>query len=202
MTLTEKEGETAVKIARQVVDEFIKNGKVPKFEKLPKIFNEKRGVFVTLEKYPSHQLRGCIGYPEPIAPLLTTITESAISAATRDPRFRPLQKKELDNIVVEVTVLTPPKIIRVEQPTDYPKKIKVGKDGLIVKRGFFSGLLLPQVPVEWKWNEEDFLCQTCRKAGLDLYAWMDPKTEISCFQGEVFSEESPRGKIVKKELVC
>jgi len=200
MTLAKNEGETAVRIARQMVDEFVKNGKVPTFEKLPKIFSEKRGVFVTLEKYPSHELRGCIGYPEPIMSLLNAIKDSAISAASRDPRFNPVQEKELDGTVVEVTILTPPKKIVVEKPEDYPKKIKVGRDGLIIKSSFYSGLLLPQVPVEWGWDETEFLRQTCRKAGLVLDSWQDPQTEVFSFQGEVFSEKSPRGEIVKKEL--
>ncbi|MBN2517588.1 MAG: TIGR00296 family protein [Candidatus Altiarchaeota archaeon] len=200
MDIKKEHGEKAVEIARRVVDELVGGRGIPKFKDLPEVFKEKRGVFVTLEKHPSHELRGCIGYPEPISPLLDAIIDSAISAATRDPRFHPVKENELDKLVVEVTILTPPKRVEVANPLDYPKKIRVGRDGLIIKRGFFSGLLLPQVPVEWGWDEEEFLCQTCRKAGLGMDSWLDKKTEVHCFQGEVFSEETPRGKVIKKEL--
>lgn len=199
--LTEEQGKLVVEIARKVVDEFVGNGKRYEPENLPKIFSEKRGVFVTLEKYPSKDLRGCIGFPEPVAPLIDALIDSAISAAERDPRFSPVQEKELDKLVVEVSVLTPPEVIKVKDPRELPKKIKVGRDGLIMKRGFASGLLLPQVPVEWKWGKEEFLSQTCYKAGLPPDAWLDPKTEVYSFQGQVWCEEKPRGKIVKKELI-
>jgi hypothetical protein len=96
--------------------------------------------------------------------------------------------------------LTPPELIKVNNPKEYPKKIKVGRDGLIVKKGWASGLLLPQVPVEWKWDEEEFLSQTCWKAGLPPETWLSPGVEIYSFQGQVWCEEKPRGKVVRKEL--
>ena len=198
--LTEEQGKLAVGIARKTVDMFVSEGKRYEPKNLPKIFNEKRGVFVTLEKYPSKDLRGCIGFPEPIASLIDALIDSAISAADRDPRFNPVQEKELDKLVVEVSVLTPPEIIKVKDPKELPTKIKVGRDGLIMRRGWASGLLLPQVPVEWKWDETEFLSQTCYKAGLPPDAWLDPKTEVSSFQGEIWCEGRPWGKIIKKEL--
>jgi len=97
-------------------------------------------------------------------------------------------------------VLTRPELVRVEDPRDYPKAIKVGRDGLIVEKGFFRGLLLPQVPVEWGWDEETFLGQTCMKAGLYPDAWFDPDTRIYRFQAIVFEEEEPRGRVRRVEL--
>lgn len=198
--LTEEQGKLAVEIARKAVDAYVKDGRRYEPGKLPPIFKEKRGVFVTLEKYPSNDLRGCIGFPEPVAPLIDALIDSAISAASSDPRFRPVGENEIDKLVVEVSVLTPPDLVKVKDPKELPRKIKVGRDGLIMRRGFSSGLLLPQVPVEWKWNEAEFLSQTCYKAGLSPDAWLDPKTQVYSFQGQVWCEETPRGKVIRKEL--
>jgi len=107
---------------------------------------------------------------------------------------------ELDHVVFEVSVLTPPEPIKVENPSEYPSKIKIGRDGLIVERGFFKGLLLPQVPVEWRWDEEEFLCQCCMKAGLPPDCWLVKETKIYRFQAIIFEELSPKGEIVRKEL--
>jgi len=200
MRPTDEEGKKAVRIARRTVDAFVGEGKRYEPDKLQDVFKEERGVFVTLELYPSHALRGCIGFPEPVAPLIDALIDSAISAASRDPRFKPVQKSELDGIVVEVSILTPPQLLKVKDPKEYPAKIRVGRDGLIVKRGFASGLLLPQVPVEWKWDEKEFLSQTCYKAGLPPDTWLDPKTEIHSFQGQVWTESKPRGEVVRKDL--
>jgi uncharacterized protein len=198
--LTEDEGKLAVEIARSTVDMFVSETRRYEPKEILKIFKEKRGVFVTLEKYPSHDLRGCIGFPEPVAPLIDALIDSAISAASRDPRFRPVEESELDRLLVEVSALTPPEPIKVKDCKELPKKVKVGRDGLIIKQGWTSGLLLPQVPVEWDWDEEEFLSQTCRKAGLPSDAWLDPETEVYSFQGQVWCEEKPRGKIARKEM--
>ena len=125
----------------------------------------------------------------------------AASSACHDPRFPPLAEKELDNIVVEVSVLTVPQEIKVEQRRELPKMIEIGRDGLIMEKGFRRGLLLPQVPVEWGWDAEQFLEQTCHKAGLSPDSWLDPKVKILSFSAEVFAEDTPRGKVVRKRLV-
>jgi len=158
------------------------------------------GVFVTIETYPAKELRGCIGYPYPFKELTNSVVECAISSATGDPRFPAMSRKELDNCTIEISVLTVPEIIKVGSPKEYPEKIKVGRDGLIVEYGYFSGLLLPIVPVEQKWNEEEFLCQTCYKAGLPLDMWLSPKVKIYCFQSQVFKEVKPGGKVVEVQL--
>jgi len=146
------------------------------------------------------ELRGCIGYPYPTEPLISAVIDSAISSATKDPRFYPLSLEELDQVVFEVSVLTPPELVEAEKPSMYPSKIKVGRDGLIVERGFFKGLLLPQVPVEWNWDEEEFLCQCCIKAGLPPDCWLLKGTKIYRFQAIIFEEVSPKGEVVRKKL--
>jgi len=99
-----------------------------------------------------------------------------------------------------VSVLTPPQIIEVKKTDEYPNKIKVGEDGLVVERGMFKGLLLPQVPVEWKWDAEEFLCQCCIKAGLSPDYWLLNGTKIYKFQAIIFEEEEPKGAVKRKAL--
>jgi len=192
------EGRKAVNFARKVVEEFVKNRSLHS-ENLKNPFSEKQGAFVTIHTYPNHDLRGCIGIPLPVMSLEEAIAEGAKSA-TNDPRFPPLTKKELDTIVIEVTILTKPEIIVVDKPQDYLSNIEIGRDGLIVEQGFFKGLLLPQVPVEQEWNKEEFLSHTCMKAGLMPDAWFDENTKISKFSGQVFTEVKPRGEIKEKKL--
>lgn len=148
---------------------------------VPPEFKEKRGVFVTLKK--NGNLRGCIGYPEPMYPLLDALLDSSVSAAVRDPRFQPITAPEMDTINVEVTVLTTP-----QEMVPDPKNVNIGEDGLIAEKGIFKGILLPQVPVEWEWDAEEFLCQVCIKAGLPPDCWLDKKTTVYKFQGQIFSE--------------
>lgn len=192
------EGTKAVQFARQIVDEYVRNHKTPA-QNLGKAFQEKQGVFVTLHIYPDHELRGCIGIPLPVMPLNDAIIESAQSA-TRDPRFPPLEEKELTSIVIEVTILTKPELIKVKQPQEYPSHIEIGRDGLIVEQGFYKGLLLPQVPIEQEWDTEEFLSHTCMKAGLLPDAWFDSNTKIFKFSGQIFTETSPKGSIKEKRL--
>jgi uncharacterized protein (TIGR00296 family) len=198
-----EEGKFLVTLARKAVEEYLETRrkiKVP--ENIPEKLLEPCGVFVTINSLTNDEkeLRGCIGYPYPTTPLVEAVIESAISSATQDPRFYPLTTGELDKVVFEVSVLTPPQLISAEKTSEYPTKIKVGKDGLIVERGIFKGLLLPQVPVEWEWDEEEFLCQCCIKAGLPPDAWLLKDTKIYKFQAIIFEEEKPRGEIKRKPL--
>lgn len=193
-----EEGKKAVEFARNTIEDYVKNRKKPATT-LKGIFEEKQGAFVTIHAFPSHDLRGCIGIPLPVMSLKDAIVESATSA-THDPRFSPLSLKELENIIVEVTILTPPEIISVDDPKKYLEKIEIGRDGLIVEQGFYKGLLLPQVPVEQGWDKEEFLNHTCMKAGLMPDAWLDKSTKILKFSGKVFTETKPRGEIKEKKL--
>ncbi len=197
--LSDSDGEMLVKMARAVVTEYLKTKNKMKLDQdFEEIFSANAGVFVTI----NHQsnLRGCIGYPLPDKKLYNALQDAAISAATDDPRFPSVTFEELDQITFEVTVLTPPQEIEVSDPQEYPSKIKVGRDGLIVKSGFNSGLLLPQVPIEYSWNEEEFLGHTCEKAGLSKEEWMKKDTEILKFEGIVFKEQSPGGSVVRVKL--
>jgi uncharacterized protein (TIGR00296 family) len=158
---------------------------------------EKCGVFVTLNslREGAEELRGCIGYPMPEAPLVEAIIDAAISSATQDPRFPPVRIEELKAIIVEVSILTPPSLIIVNDAREYPREVRIGVDGLIVEYGWLRGLLLPQVPVEWGWDSEEFLSQCCMKAGLPPDAWLLRKTRIYKFQALVFKEKTPEGEV-------
>ena len=186
--LSDSDGVFLIKTARMAVTEFLSNGKRMELEsKHKKKFSFNSGVFVTLNN--ADGLRGCIGFPMPDKKLSHGIIDAAIAAATEDPRFSPVKINELNDIVFEVTVLTPPVEITVIDPMEYLEKIKVGRDGLIIRNSFSSGLLLPQVPVEYDWNVEEFLQHTCEKAGLEKDTWKNEKVKIEKFEGIVYKEE-------------
>lgn len=193
---SDSDGKQLVKMARRAVTEYLKNNQTVDDSEFNSKFDFSSGVFVTLNKQDS--LRGCIGFPLPVKKLSEGLVDAAISAATRDTRFEPVNEDELENIVFEVTVLTKPEEIVVNDTSQYIQNIKVGRDGLIVDNGFASGLLLPQVPTEYGWNEQEFLEYTCQKAGLPKDAWQDTSTKISKFQGVIFKEESPNGNIIRE----
>ena len=192
-----EDGEILVKTARQVVTEYLKNRtKINLEQTFESNFSYNSGVFVTLNNPIG--LRGCVGFALPDKKLYNALVDAAISAATEDPRFPPVTAKELEEITFEVTVLTPPEVIHVLDTVEYPSRIKVGKDGLMVKHGSNSGLLLPQVPVEYSWTEEEFLGYACEKAGLPRDCWKDKETEVQKFEGIVFKEETPNGRVVRE----
>jgi uncharacterized protein (TIGR00296 family) len=196
--LSDSDGVVLVKTARKAVTEFLSNGNRMKLESdLEEKFSFNSGVFVTLNNPDG--LRGCIGFPMPEKKLSHAIIEGAIAAATEDPRFPSVKTNELNDIVFEVTVLTPPIVVDVSDPMEYLEKIKVGRDGLIIKHSFSSGLLLPQVPVEYGWNVEEFLQHTCEKAGLARDTWKNESVKIEKFEGIIFKEETPNGVIVREE---
>ena len=196
--LSDSDGVVLVKTARKAVTQFLSNGNRMKLESdLEEKFSFNSGVFVTLNNPDG--LRGCIGFPMPEKKLSHAIIEGAIAAATEDPRFPSVKTNELNDIVFEVTVLTPPVEIDVSDPMEYLEKIKVGRDGLIIRHSFSSGLLLPQVPVEYGWNVEEFLQHTCEKAGLARDTWKNESVKIEKFEGIIFKEETPNGVIVREE---
>jgi uncharacterized protein (TIGR00296 family) len=201
--LNSDEGKFLVELARNAVKEYLKTRKqILPPENTPKKLLKECGVFVTINKlvHGEKQLRGCIGYPYPTAPFVEAVIDSAINAATQDPRFPSLSAKELGEVVFEVSVLTPPELIETKNPKEYVSNFKVGEHGLIVERGGFKGLLLPQVPVEWNWCEEEFLCQCCMKAGLPPDTWLAKGTKIYRFKGIIFEEETPQGVVKRKAL--
>lgn len=183
--LTKSEGRLLLKIARETIEKFVQGEMPQKPEDYPDSLNDNLGVFVTIHK--DKELRGCIGMPYPVMSLIKGIMSAAVSAASEDPRFEPVSRKELSKIKIEVSVLTEPRQI-MAKPDDYNRHIKIGRDGLIVIHGPFSGLLLPQVAEEEKWDVEEFLNNCCIKAGMLHDMWKDSRTKVYAFQAQVFSE--------------
>jgi hypothetical protein len=160
---------------------------------------EKSGVFVTLNRVCPRELRGCIGFPYPDSPLRDATVQAAIYAATEDPRFEPVSLAEFQkNVVVEVTILTPPQTLRFEDRKKLPELITIGRDGLIIEGYGTSGLLLPQVASEWNWDGADFLSNCCLKAGLPPDYWLLDGTTVKTFEGEIFEEIRPGGDIRRR----
>lgn len=176
-TLTAEEKGELLKLARQAINAFIKQNKVVNYETQNMNLLIPKGAFVTLNK--KGQLRGCIGYIEPVYPLYQTIIQTAIFAACRDQRFPPVSAEELDDLEIEISVLTPLRKV------DSPKDVEVGKHGLFISQGDKKGLLLPQVAVENHWSRETFLRQACLKADLPLEAWKSG-ADIYIFEAIVF----------------
>ncbi len=201
-----EEGKTLIKFARENIEYYLENSKrIIVSDSLKEKFSDKYGVFVTLNvhNYEGNPLRGCIGYIEPNYSLFDVVHRVSVSSATEDPRFPSVTLDEMDNIVIEISILTPPKLIEVNDPLDYLEKIVIGRDGLIAEKGMRRGLLLPQVPVDHNrnWDVKTFLEHTCSKALLSSDAWRDIKgTKIYSFQAILFEEKAPRGEIVRKYL--
>ena len=203
--LTLDEGKYLVKLARRAIYEYVVNGRKiePPSDAPRRLFDLNYGVFTTLEVYHGPdltELRGCIGFPQGGMPLVKSVIESAIAAATEDPRFEPVKPSELDRIVIEVSVLSPLEELKVSSPREYLSKIIIGKHGLVVKRGIFSGLLLPQVPVEYCWDVVTFLNEVCEKALMPITCWTDEYTTIYIFEAQIFKELTPNGDIVERDL--
>jgi len=178
--LTEADKKTVLEIVRKTIESHVKGEKIPYFKVTSPVLKEKRGVFVTLHK--KGMLRGCIGYVEAIKPLDETIREMAIAASTQDPRFPPVSEEELKEIDIEISVLSP--LAKIKDPSE----IEVGKHGILIRKGFYSGLLLPQVATEYGWDRITFLEHTCNKAGLSKNAWKGD-VEIYIFSAQVFGEK-------------
>ncbi len=178
--LNKKEQKALLAIARKTLEETVRQGNISPAETKDKALLEKRGVFVTLTK--NGKLRGCIGYIVPVMPLYRAVSDMTVSAASRDPRFPPVAKEELKDIHIEISVLGPLKIV------DDPQEIEIGKHGLFIVSRDNQGLLLPQVATEYMWSREEFLRQTCLKAGLPSNAWREKTTKIYSFSAQIFSE--------------
>lgn len=181
MGLNEKEKKDLLRLARNTIERKVKGETLPEFHTDSEILKQERGAFVTLEKHG--QLRGCIGVFEPHKPLTDVIKDMAISAAFRDPRFPPVKESEVDDLEIEISVLTPLRLI------DDVEEIEVGKHGICIERGFNRGVLLPQVATEHNWDRKTFLEQTCWKARLPQDAWKAEETKIYIFSAQIFHEE-------------
>jgi len=180
-TLTREQKKFLLDIAKKSVESAVRGIPMEPPHTDDPVLNEPRGAFVTLKKHG--ELRGCIGYVIPIKPLYLAVWDVAKEAAINDPRFPPVREDELKYLTYEISALTP--LYRVHSLDE----IKIGRDGLLMKKGLYSGLLLPQVPVEEGWNLTEFLAYTCLKAGLPPDCYKDPLVEIYRFEAEVFSDE-------------
>jgi uncharacterized protein (TIGR00296 family) len=196
------EGKLLVHLARMAATTYLKTHEIIKPPNdTPTNLLRKSGVFVTLNATkPAHELRGCIGFPYPGEPLVNGTIKAAIYAATEDPRFPPVSVDELNSIVVEVTALTEPRLLKVSDRRSLPDNVQVGRHGLIVSNGRNSGLLLPQVATEWKWDASEFLVNCCLKAGLPPDSWLLKDVEVKVFEGEIFEETEPAGEVRRKSV--
>lgn len=179
--LTEQEKSVLFKLARATVEGITNRTGKPALPKADGHLAEKRGAFVTIHK--RGRLRGCIGMMIGERPLLETIQEMAIAAATQDPRFQPLAQSELAEIDIEISVLSP------MEKVSTLDEIETGRDGILISQGFNQGVFLPQVATEQGWDREQFLSRCCEKAGLPADAYRDPKTTIEKFTADVFGEK-------------
>lgn len=185
MMISDRAGQYLVDIAKQAIEHYIKTKETLEIpEDYPIELDEKLGVFVTLNK--NNALRGCIGYAEPIEPAIKATIDVAIAAAFNDPRFSAVTKDEFQILDFEVTVLTKPELIVVAHPDQYFEEIEIGRDGLIIQKGYSRGLLLPQVATENAFTIEEFLENTCMKAGISADSWMDESCDVYKFQGQIF----------------
>ncbi len=157
---------------------------------------------MTLNKIkPVRELRGCIGFPYPEDTLINSTIRAAIFAATEDPRFPPVSPPEFKtSITIELTALTQPQVLKAPDRKTLPNMIQVGRHGLIVEGLGTSGLLLPQVATEWKWDASEFLMNCCLKAGLTPDSWLLPGVEVKVFEGEIFEELEPAGQGQEKGI--
>ncbi len=177
--LTPEEKKELLALARRSIETYLSTGNLPDYKPLSSRLEEKAGAFVTLKE--RHQLRGCIGFVEPLLPLWETVARAAVLAATEDPRFPPLGRAELSGLQIEISVLGP------LQPVTDVSEIKIGRHGLVIKEGQRSGLLLPQVATEQGWDRRTFLREVCRKAGLPDNAWKNSRGLFK-FEAVVFQE--------------
>jgi len=184
MNLSPADKQLLLQVARDSIAAQLKGKAATPVMGTSPVLEEFRGAFVSLHR--RGQLRGCIGYIEAVKPLLQTVLEMAPAAAFQDPRFRPLQADELADLEIEISVLTPMRLVK---STD---EIEVGKHGLYIVKGLNRGLLLPQVATQYHWDRRTFLEQTCNKAGLPSNAWKDSDTQIFIFRADIFADHPPQ----------
>ena len=186
-SLTSEERTFLLGLARKTLQEVVTTGKMPTLDPydLPESLKEKKGCFVTLKK--NGQLRGCIGYIFPIEPLFRAVMDNACAAATKDPRFDPVQPEELEAIEIEISVLTVPQPLEFDSPTDLLTKLRPHVDGVVLRIGNRQATYLPQV---WEQipDKELFLANLSAKSGRPPQAWRLPGTSVLTYQAEAFKE--------------
>jgi AmmeMemoRadiSam system protein B/AmmeMemoRadiSam system protein A len=184
MLLNVQQKQRLLEIARDAIETYLQTGKKLPIKDTDSTLNQKMGAFVTLNQHK--ELRGCIGNLVGNQPLYLTVRDMAIAAAMEDPRFPALTAQEFKSVEVEISVLSP--LVRIFSA----EKIELGKHGVLVRKGYQSGVFLPQVATETGWSKEEFLNNLCaHKAGLPADAWKDKDTELYVFTADVFSEKEP-----------
>jgi len=185
MLLNQEQRKKLLGIARKSLETYLKSGKKLEISETDPVLTKEMGAFVTLQE--KGQLRGCIGRLIGDQPLYLTVRDMAVEAAVGDPRFPPVELSELKDIEMEISALSP------MERVDSADKIQLGVHGVLVRKGYRSGVYLPQVATETGWSREEFLSSLCaHKAGLAADAWKDPSTEIYIFSAEVFSEKDTK----------
>lgn len=184
--LSEADQRALLELAHKAISEAVLHRRIPEVIPREGVFSERRGVFVTL--HVRGRLQGCIGVTEPSESLGEAVVRCAVSAALEDPRFAPMKEPQLQDTSIEISLLSPLEQI-------LPEAIEIGRHGLLVVNHSNRGLLLPKVATEHGLNGEQFLEETCRKAGLPRNAWKDSGTHIFGFTCEVFSDAPASGKI-------
>ncbi len=182
LALSDEDRRKLLRVARETLEAFLGKGAVPEWPGESPALLQKRGTFVTLWHRESGGLRGCCGEIYPRRPLIESVAQMAIASATRDPRFAPVRGGEVSVLRIEISALMPLMPIGVEE-------IEVGRHGLFISRGAYSGLLLPEVPTRYDWSREQYLVELCLKAGLPEDAWMAGDVELYAFETEQWGEE-------------
>ena len=180
LQLTDAEKDRLLELARSALEEAVRLGRVSQVAEPAEALRAPCGAFVTLTR--GKHLRGCIGHIEAVKPLYATVRECARAAALDDPRFDPVTPAELPSLRLEISILSPLWDV-------VPQQVEVGRHGLLISRGALRGLLLPQVAVEWNWDREQFLEETCVKAGLPPDAWKHG-ARIQAFTAQILKEPS------------
>ena len=191
---TIKHGEELVKAARHAVELCLMspNFKTSMLESHLGGFKERHGVIVTIQHYPTMTMRGSMGFPKPTGAVRHLVIEAAVAAAIEDPGYVPVSHMEFEDIVISVDILSMPEPVK-GTPDAKKRKIKIGRDGLMIEYGFRTGILLPIVPIEGRWTKDQFLEALCKKAGFDEDAWKRSDYSLFRFTSQTFRELSPRG---------
>ena len=201
--LTDDHGAFLVKLARRSLEYYFRTRQVPEPpEDTPEILWRPGAVFVTIETYlpgGKRELRGCIGVTRPVKPLVEATIESTLNSAFNDPRFPPMEEYELDQVTFEVSVLSDYEYLG-DTPEERLRNVLIGRDGLVVERGPYAGLLLPSVPVDQVWDRSTFLSETCVKAGLWPDCWLDSETRVYRYRARVWREREPMGEVEYRSL--
>ncbi len=170
-------------LSRQTLVAYLGDGSLPPYEASSAALREPRATFVTLRRRADGELRGCRGQRVATQALAESVVHMTIASAVDDPRFEPVTRAEIPGLHIEISALTPPRPIR-------PDQVVVGRHGVIVSVGRVAGLLLPQVPLAYGWNREQFLRAVCEKAGLPADAWRIASVRLEGFEAEVWEEEA------------